>query len=153
MNASQTCEILISDLKMSNLNYSLCESPFGVNIEVKKSFIKEKDGTVRSSGIIHDTKILLNENQTLSMALAKQCYDHQNLLKLNWESRMELERVKAEVFEIMSAKDATEEELGKKEIEMIELKNILKKFETEDTKVDPETRKLKLEHKELFIEV
>jgi predicted nucleic acid-binding Zn-ribbon protein len=148
MNASRTCETLLSNLKTSNLNYSLCESPFGVKLEIKKSFIREKDGTVRSSGLFHDSKLLLDENKSLSLALAAQGYDHQNLLKTNWEFRMELERVKDERVEHMSEKDAMEEDLEKKETEIMELKNTLKHFEVKAG--DPEIKKLKHENKELL---
>ena len=64
MNASQTCDALLIVLKKSNLNYSLMESPFSVTIEVKKSFIKEKNGDFRSSGILEHCD-MLNENRTL----------------------------------------------------------------------------------------
>ena len=149
MDASRTCEALLSDLKTSNLNYSLRESPFGVQIEIKKSFIVEKDGSVRSSGIFHDSKFLIDENKSLSLALAKQCYDHQNLLKTNWELRMELEKVKAEGFVNMSAKEAIEE-LHRKEAEIIELKSTLEYFETEVKTANSETKKLKNEHRQLL---
>ena len=51
MDAYQTSEVLLSYIKMSNLNFSLVESPFGVTITLKKSFIKNQDGSLRRSGL------------------------------------------------------------------------------------------------------
>ena len=44
MNASKVCDFLISVLKASHLNFYLQESPFAVNINVKKTFIKNHAG-------------------------------------------------------------------------------------------------------------
>ena len=51
MDASQTCEFLLSSLKKSNLNFQLSESPFSVSIQLKKPSSEIKFGTVRSSGL------------------------------------------------------------------------------------------------------
>ena len=44
VNASKVCDFLISVLKASHLNFYLQESPFAVNINVKKTFIKNHAG-------------------------------------------------------------------------------------------------------------
>ena len=51
MDASQTCEFLLSSLKKSNLNFQLSESPFSVSIQIRKTFIRNQTGAVRSSGL------------------------------------------------------------------------------------------------------
>ena len=51
MDPNQTCAMLLSYLKISNLNFSLSESPFAVTINVKKSFIIDKHGVSGTSGI------------------------------------------------------------------------------------------------------
>ena len=51
MDAFETCDLLINCLKKSNLNYLLNESPFGVTINIKKKFIKNTDGTIRSPSL------------------------------------------------------------------------------------------------------
>ena len=56
MDASQTSDLILSIIKKSNLNFSLSESPFSVSIQIKKTFIKDKDGSTRSSS--------LNENSS-----------------------------------------------------------------------------------------
>ena len=45
---SEVCDLVLGYLKKSNLNFSLMESPFSVSITIKKSFIKNKNGTVRA---------------------------------------------------------------------------------------------------------
>ena len=50
MDANQTSELILSNIKMSNLNFNIMESPFSLTITIKKSFIKNKDGTLRKSG-------------------------------------------------------------------------------------------------------
>ena len=51
MDPNQTCDLLLSYLKKSNLNFSLSESPFAATIYLKKSFIVDKHGVSRTSGI------------------------------------------------------------------------------------------------------
>ena len=51
MDASQTSDFILNMIKKSNLNFSLSESPFSVSVNIKKTFIKERDGSLRSSGI------------------------------------------------------------------------------------------------------
>ena len=73
MDPNQTCEMLLQHLKNSNLNYNLSESPFSVTIHLKKSFIKDKNGIPRSSGIpdqsmLHSqTKPANQNNSTANM--------------------------------------------------------------------------------------
>ena len=50
-NANITSKALLQLVKKSNLNFNIIESPFSVTITIKKSFIKNKDGTLRSSGL------------------------------------------------------------------------------------------------------
>jgi hypothetical protein len=45
MDLNLICEKLLCQLKTSGLNYSLTESPFSVNITLRKSFVKNKSGT------------------------------------------------------------------------------------------------------------
>ena len=48
MDASQRSDLILSLIRKSNLNFSLTESPFSVSILIKKSFIKNKDGSFRT---------------------------------------------------------------------------------------------------------
>ena len=65
MDPNQTCEVIVTHLKKSNLNFSLFESPFGVKINIKKTFIRDQNGVPRTSGISDRNFHLLEENQTL----------------------------------------------------------------------------------------
>ena len=52
MEPTQTCDILIAYLKQSNLNFHIAESPFSASIEIKKTFIRDKNGRLRTSGLL-----------------------------------------------------------------------------------------------------
>ena len=47
IDPSDICEKLISFVRKSNLNFHISESPFAVTINVKKTFIKDKNGVER----------------------------------------------------------------------------------------------------------
>ena len=68
MDPSVTCDLLLSHVKKSNLNYNLSESPFSVTINIKKTFIKEKNGALRFpllSEVPHQISPMKIENETL----------------------------------------------------------------------------------------
>ena len=44
MSATQTFETLLNQVKSSNLNYHLQQSPFSAFISLKKSFVKDRAG-------------------------------------------------------------------------------------------------------------
>ena len=74
----ETCDILLSYVKKSNLNFQLNESPFAATIEIKKSFIKNKDGSARlpcfeevPRSIRHENQILVALNSALKVSLAE----------------------------------------------------------------------------------
>ena len=46
MDPKETCETLISNLKWTNLNYHLEETPFSLHLHIRKSFIKGLNGEV-----------------------------------------------------------------------------------------------------------
>ena len=50
MDANETSVTLLNIIRKSNLNFSIVESPFSLSITIKKSFIKNKNGSPRSSG-------------------------------------------------------------------------------------------------------
>ena len=51
MDANETSEAILNLVRKSNLNFNIIESPFSVTITIKKSFIKNKNGTFRKSGV------------------------------------------------------------------------------------------------------
>ena len=63
MDANLTCEQILKYIKLSNLNFNIVESPFSATITIKKTFIKNKDGTSRISGLD------ISPNQVLTLSL------------------------------------------------------------------------------------
>ena len=55
MDANQTSELLLSYIRKSNLNFNIVESPFSLTVTIKKSFIKNKNGSLRHSGLDSNT--------------------------------------------------------------------------------------------------
>ena len=51
MDAKQTCDTVLGFIKKSNLNWNIVESPFSVTVTIRKSFIKNKDGSSLRSGL------------------------------------------------------------------------------------------------------
>ena len=68
MNPDQTCELLLSQIRNSNLNFSLSETPFSASLCIRKTFVKDLNGVVRAANIgassLHDSR-LLDENRML----------------------------------------------------------------------------------------
>ena len=54
MNANNVAAMIVSTVQESNLNFFIQESPFSININLRKSFIKNKNG---------DTSIIQNNNE------------------------------------------------------------------------------------------
>ena len=52
MDAKETCETVLSYIKKSNLNWNIVESPFSVTVTIRKSFIKNKNGSSLGSGLV-----------------------------------------------------------------------------------------------------
>ena len=129
MDASQTCDVLLTHLKMSNLNWNLVESPFSVTISVKKSFFKDKSGHPQSSGLSYqnvdqmarELNMLRRENNSLQEALNKVGIEHfeakeslktktkeaEDLHATSLDLRCELSQVRDELLEnqVESTKD------------------------------------------------
>ena len=73
MDANSAVDVIISTVKNSNLNFLLQESPFSLQINIRKTFIKNKDGTILQPIIEQNEKIgkLKQDNSSLN-DLAKQ---------------------------------------------------------------------------------
>ena len=66
MDPVATCDLLLSYLKLSNLNFHLAESPFSAYIEIRKTFIMDKSGSYKTSCLpasIIDEKKVIEANQ------------------------------------------------------------------------------------------
>ena len=75
IDLSQTCDLLLSYVKKSNLNFSLNESPFAVSISIKKTYVKDKNGTLRQplfgidNVVKKENQNTLEENRSLNLLL------------------------------------------------------------------------------------
>ena len=101
MDAYQTCDSILKVIKNSNLNFCLTESPFSVTITLKKSFIKNHDGTMRSSGISRDscqhvkqTEVLQVQNKKFKTEINKHEEEIEDLKQSIQEHSSLLEKVK-----------------------------------------------------------
>ena len=85
MDPIHICENLLYYIKSSNLNYSLNETPFTISINLKKTFIKDKNGHLKSPSFSGNPNLtghnlgkrtnvdfVLEENKSLKLALAQQ---------------------------------------------------------------------------------
>ena len=90
MDPVRTCDVLLSYLKRSNLNFHLTESPFSASIEIRKTFVKDKNGVYRTSNlpmlfkeetnVLDDDKdALIKENESLYIQLQSSQNDIANL--------------------------------------------------------------------------
>ena len=109
MDANQTSDYLLSLVQISNLNFNLSESPFSLTLNIKKSFIKNQDGSLRSSKIetdknhdrqlIDENKILKEEIRSLKDVIANRDYELDTLKQTTGNLSMKLEKAKAELAE------------------------------------------------------
>ena len=50
MDAIRAAEVIIACVKNSNLNFQIQELPFSLQINIRKTFIKHKNGDAKPSG-------------------------------------------------------------------------------------------------------
>jgi hypothetical protein len=145
MDATQTCDSLLNHLKTTNLNWNLVESPFSVTINVKKSFIKNKDGRSRTSRLkcqpdqnIGELLALRNENQSLREVIAK--LKDENIYHIE-----DLKKTRVIEAEVISEKNQMISELDSKCKENEALKNKTLELNCEVSKLLEELEKGELE--------
>ena len=68
VDASKTCDVILSHIKPSNLNFSLTESPFSVQIRIRKTFITYKNG-YKIPGIFEKKSLEPNDNLNLKLLI------------------------------------------------------------------------------------
>ena len=98
----ETCDILLSYVKKSSLNFQLNESPFAATIEIKKSFIKNKDGSARfpcfeeiPRSIRHENQICFAEKEVFTNTIKELEMKIDNLTVMQ---NVKTERVEKEFF-------------------------------------------------------
>lgn len=133
MDPSQTCDLLLSHVKTSNLNFSLIESPFSVNISIKKTFIKNKKGECLPAGLIPSNIIemsfldsnrnLVKENETLKGRINKIESEKEAFEEALQNVGTKLERAQVEVCELLAVNSKKTKAMEKAEKKLDEIEN------------------------------
>ena len=133
MDANSAVDVIVSTVKNSNLNFFLQESPFSLQINIRKAFIKNKDGRILQPTFEQYVKIgnLEQENSSLK-DLAKQ--------------------LKAELFETRDSLHRTENEKTEEAlIDMNKSSREMENFKRQNSELQSEIETLKRE-KDVAIE-
>ena len=145
MNPYQTCEVLLSQIKNSNINFSLIETPFSASLCIKKSFIKDLNGLVRTSNIVSslpdsrlldENRRLDDENRSLKDVLANKEAEIDALsgresliqdfdIKLQ-KCKAELQTSLRETMEVVKKKEHVEKTLDDKRESIKVIENVIK---------------------------
>ena len=69
MNANTVAAMIVSTVQKSNLNFYIQESPYSVNINLRKSFIKNKNGATMlpHSSFIQNNNEVNNASEKLKV--------------------------------------------------------------------------------------
>ena len=164
MNASQVCDFLISTLKASCLNFYLQESPFAVNINVKKTFIKNHAGVEVNPDVDNFLCIKCNAAAKNMDVEGKDSTseDDEKYSDLNntiYKLRIKLEKAENELSERKVDKDELVKELRevKKTINEVNEKNVLEiqqykdDLKKEKRELDKEVKKSKVLNENLLL--
>ena len=110
MDAYETCELVLSQIRTSNLNFSIKESPFSALISLRKTFIRNKIGEklfYRGEnsdpdhlGISAQLKTLREENEFLKDELDKTKCSETEFKTIAHELGLKLEKSKVEISEL-----------------------------------------------------
>lgn len=154
MDPFSVCDILTNHVKMSGLNFVMTESPFNINIQIKKSFIKMKDGSLKFPLISKFTQqenysSLVEENNSLKHAVAQFESEHDSLKETLDELHIKLQKSKVDISALLSDKDelvkareAFENGFNKKTLEYDKLKESYKLLKEEKEVKQKEMKKL-----------
>ena len=165
MDAFKICDLLLSHVKSSNLNYSLQESPFSIHLSIKKSFIKDRNGDYLPGCIINNSlesslyseKKLVGENEALKEHLENYKSEKAEFNKDIHNLSIKLEKAKSEVSDLLSKnktivkeREALDNKLKEKDNETLKLKNVTLKLEEKEFELKKITSELLETKKELF---
>ena len=131
MDAHQVCELLILKVKSSELNYILEESPFSVNIRLKKSFIKKKNGESLNCANF-------NRSNLVDEAAEKKSFDKEReaLEETISDLSDKLEKSKVEICELLSENNDKTKVIVLLEKELVKAKDFSDRLKIENTAVE-----------------
>ena len=164
MEATKICDRIIDQLKLSNLNFLLQESPYSAYITIKKTFVNRRNvSTVSSVGggeIVGLGNGNVNEREKLKKSLdekLEELSDKDNLihdfdLKLQ-KYKAELELKLSENRKLVKSKAVIENNLDEKNGKINLLENVIKNLNVELQKVksnlNASDKEIKIKDKEL----
>ena len=136
---------ILNQIQASNLNFQLQISPFSAVISLKKSFVKNKSGTILFPPIlknvpIENTEYLVNKNRQLETDILKLKNDYEQVLEDCTKNDEKVENFLLENENLKSIISEKETQLQTGEKESLLLKTRLKKAEVELGKYFSETK-------------
>ena len=140
MDPAQISDILLTKIKKSNLNFNLSETPFAVSINIKKSFIRDKNGApiYPSAGFSESQNFALEENKALKIAIAQYQSEQEALEHATHNLSLKLEKAKVEIEDIMLEKNQLKEANKIKKDEVTDLKAFSNSLKVESEKLKKE---------------
>ena len=101
----ESCEILVQQVRASNLNFSLIETPFSVNISLRKRFVRDFSTGSQNSAVNMSTKLssnfgqeLVEENDKVKLKLSQTVLEKEALEKVVKELESKFESAESEVL-------------------------------------------------------
>ena len=149
MDASQVADLIASSVKKSKLNFHIQESPFSLLINLRKTFIKDKNGnSIQPLGDIFgnenivDNKVKVEEEErksSLNDSLEKREAELNEAREALHELNIKLEKAKNEITEAQFKANKSAKEVDKQRAEnkTLKLKNdeLHKDIETLNTAI------------------
>ena len=149
MDAIRAAEVVIACVKISNLNFHIQESPFSLQINIRKTFIKNKNGDDK---LPYDVIVEANNNEQ-KVNIEKLKSQLQNTQEALHEVSVELDKSKKEHLEDLHAKNTLLKEFQNIERDLTEKEKECKltKNETKDIKASNDQLKRDLNHNSAII--
>ena len=100
MDPNKICDVLLTYIKNSKLNFNLSETPFAVSINLKKSFIRDRNGAPKyPTSVFSDTSIqnVLDENKSLKSSIDQYEIDQDSFKTAIHDLDMKLQKAKVEI--------------------------------------------------------
>ena len=103
MDPIKICDFLLSKIKNSNLNFALSETPFAVSICIKKSFIRDKNGSPKypASNFSESQTFLSEEIKSLKTTIAQYEIDQEASNQAIHDLDLKLQKAKVEIGDIL----------------------------------------------------
>ena len=148
MDARIAADDILASVKKSNLNFHIQESPFSVQINIRKTYIRNKNGDeIKPSNddfaVAHRTYIemevklsdLRKENALLTNSLSILESELQKTHKAFQESSMKLEKAQKDVLDARKSENAASKKCQNIEEEIIQTENDNKLLKNEMKKL------------------